>query len=38
MCLNKDLEYLKLDFKEVKAQLVNAVINLDEDKELVLIS
>jgi hypothetical protein len=36
MCLNKNLERLKLDFKEVKAQLVNAVINLNKDKKLVL--
>jgi hypothetical protein len=38
MYLDKDLKRLELDFKKVKAQLVNKVINLNKDKKLVLTS
>jgi hypothetical protein len=37
-CLDEDLERLKLDFKEVEARLVDAVLELNKDKKLVLIS
>jgi hypothetical protein len=36
-CLSKNLVCLELDFKKVKIQLINAVLELDKDKELVLI-